>query len=193
MGPLFIPIIEWAVLRNKVGISTWVGVVVSFIGLIFVLQPDEGIFSFLSLIGLLSGLSQGASQVVFGINSKAERGDLGVLYLFLLVSIISLIPYLFIHSTWVPGQEWSHWIILLLLFIGISSTCNQMARAVAYQHGTPSRLSSFLYFSIVLAAFLDWAIYDKIPNELSIIGACLVILGGLLKIYLRAQILKNKA
>src|SRR5579871_2969057 len=62
-GPVFIAIIEAGVLRKKVGVSTWIAGVVSLIGAFLLLQPDVGIFSYLSLIGLLSGISQGASQV----------------------------------------------------------------------------------------------------------------------------------
>lgn len=191
-GPLFIPVIEWGILRNKVGRSSWVGIGVSFLGVLCVLQPDKGIFSLMSLIGLLAGLSQGASQVIFGITSKKERADLGVLYLFFACALFSLIPYLFVHSTFLEGNESIGSGIWILLFLGVASIGNQLSRAAAYQHSTASRLAPFLYFSVLLAGILDWIYFGKIPNALSIIGAGLVILGGLLKIYLRFKILQRK-
>ncbi len=185
LGPLIIPLIEWGIMKHRVGLSTWIGMLVSFVGVMCILQPDAGILSLVSLIGLTAGISQGASQVVFGINSRTERGDLGVLYLFSIGTAFALIPYLCAPSIWLPGIAPSLWILLLFLLLAIASNCNQLARAIAYQHSTPSRLSSFLYSSILLAGFLDWLVYDKVPNTLSLIGAGLVILGGLLKIYLR--------
>jgi len=193
MGPLFIPMIEWIVLRNKIGKSTWAGLIVSCIGMICVLQPDKGIFTLLSLIGILAGFCQGCSQVVFGLSTKSERSDLSILYLFFLCMAFSLVPFLFSDGSWGIGKAevWSPF--LIVIGMGASSVLNQLARAVAYMHGTPSRLATFLYFAILLAAIFDWLIFGKIPNTLSAIGAILVVGGGLLKIYLRAWILKRKS
>lgn len=191
-GPMFIPLIEWIVLRMKVGKSSWISTLVSFAGVILVLQPDKGIFSPISGIGLLAGLSQGASQVVFGINSRTERSESQVLTLLFLCTSFSFFPYLFSGSTWLEGEPLAHrWVDLVILLLAIASLANLMARAAAYQHATPSKLAPFLYFSVLVAGVLDWAIFGQIPNALSIVGASLVILGGILKIYLRAKFLKK--
>lgn len=191
-GPLLIPLIEWGVMRNKVGRSTWIGVIVSFVGVLCVLQPDSGIFSLMSLVGLFAGISQGASQVVFGITAKSENPDLSVLYLFFFSALLSLVPYLLLAPSWVIGKEGSGLALLLILSLGVASVCNQIFRAVAYQHGTPSRLSPFFYVSVLLGGLFDWTFFGNIPNTLSLIGAGLVILGGVLKICLRFSILRSK-
>lgn len=190
-GPLFIPIIERVFLKQRVGVSTWVSLVISFVGVLFVLQPDKDLFSQLGWMGLLAGVTQGASQVVFGMNSKVERSDLGVLYLMFFCMLISLFPFLFWGETKVSSQGFFllDWV---LVGLGIASILNQLARAEAYQHGTPSRLSSFLYASVLLAGLWDWIFFNDIPNAFSIMGAILVVLGGLSKIYLRFRILKQK-
>lgn len=192
LGPLFIPLIEWVVTRSPMGLSTWVGLIVSFAGMICVLQPNAGIFSLLGLIGALAGLFQGCSQVIFGLNAQQERADLSVLYTFLLCTAVSLIPCLFTIDA--PYEETASFLYLFLIVLGVgaASVLNQLARAAAYQHGTPSRLSTFLYFSILLGGIFDWVIFHREPNLLSLIGALLVISGGLLKIYLRTLILKRK-
>lgn len=195
-GPLFIPIIEWAILRKKVGVSSWVGVIVSFIGVICILQPEKGIFSLLSMIGLLSGISQGASQVVFGIAAKEERSDISVLYLFILNACFTFLPFLLIDKLPVGEPIWNNvWYaapVAIIIFIGLASCINQLFRAAAYNHGSPSRLAPFLYLSILLSGVFDWAIFGRVPNVLTIIGAALVLLGLFLKIYLRHRILKHK-
>ena len=192
-GPLFIPIIDCLILKKRVGRSTWIGVAVSFIGVLFILQPGSGIFSAMSLIGLLAGLSQGASQIVFGMSSTSERSELSVLYLLFLCAFLSLFPYLFLESSaWKGDVVDKIQVFYLMGGLGAASLANQLFRAEAYQHGTPSRLASFLYFSVLLGGILDFAVYGKVPNALSIVGAFLVVLGGVLKIYIRRLILKNK-
>jgi drug/metabolite transporter (DMT)-like permease len=190
LGPLFIPLIEWMVFRSPIGKSTWVGLIVSFIGMLCVLQPSAGIFSLLGLIGMLAGLCQGCSQVVFGLSAKNERTDLSVLYTFVLCLILSFIPYLFTGD--VKETASPLFLVWIVLGMGAASVLNQLARAWAYQHGTPSRLSTFLYFSILLGGLFDWLIFHHPPNALSVIGAALVIAGGVLKIYLRSLILRGR-
>jgi drug/metabolite transporter (DMT)-like permease len=183
LGPLFIPIIEWGVLRKKVGKSSWIGVAISLIGAVLILQPDKGIFTITSCIGLLAGICQGASQVVFGISSKEERADESVLILFLICAIFSSIPFMFEGVTWSAFPNWT-WGVILILCLTAASIGTQLFRAFAYQHSTPSRLASFFYLSVILSGFWDWAIFHHVPNLLSIAGALLVILGGVLKIWL---------
>lgn len=190
-GPLFIPLIEKAFLQHKIGKSTWVGLIVSFFGVLCILQPNTGIFSLLSMIGLLAGICQGISQVLFGLNARNERGEIGVFLLFGCVMLLSLIPYAFIGHFTLEHDRSTLWVISFILLLGVASVANQMPRAVAYQHGTPSRLAPFFYVSVVIAALLDWIVLGNVPSTLSVIGAFLVVSGGILKIYLRYRILKK--
>lgn len=184
-GPLFIPLIEWGILRKKVARSTWIGVIICFFGVLCILQPDRGVFSLVSMLGLFAGMSQGASQVVFGISARDARSTIGVLHLFFFCALFSLIPYLFFRETWVSERQ--NFDLVWIFCLGLASIGNQMARAAAYRNGTPSKLAAFLYFSVLLSGILDWAVFHKGPNLLSIIGASLVILGGTLKVYLHQK------
>ncbi len=190
-GPLFIPIIEWGLLRNKVGKSTWISIAVAFIGVIFVLQPQAGIFSHVSIVGLLAGICQAASQVLFGLNARREKVNLSVLYLFFFCTVFSSIPYACLHKTWIAGGHLSWISFSMIIGLAIASIGNQLTRAIAYQYGTPSRLSPFLYFSVLLAGILDWVIFKITPNALSLIGASLVVLGGILKVFLRKKMIRK--
>ena len=76
--------------------------------------------------------------------------------------------------------------------MGLATLFNQLFRGLAYRCGGPSTLATFLYFSVFVSAVLDWLIFHKTPTPLTIIGSCLIILGGLVKIFLRAHILKKR-
>ncbi len=191
-GPVFIAIIDWGILRKKVGVSTWIGTLVSFVGALLILQPDEGIFSLLSLIGLFAGISQGASQVVFGMQSeRAEKPHVSILHLFFLCAFLSLLPFLFFRFETGNSMNFSSWDLGIIFVLGTASIVNQLFRAEAYAHGTPSRLSPYLYFAVLLAGVWDWAVFGLVPNWISIIGAALVVTGGLLKILLRTGFYLN--
>ena len=190
-GPLFISLIEWGVFRQPVGKSTWIALAVSFIGVVLVLQPDQGIFSWMSGIGLMAGIGQGASQAIFGHTSREKTPAVGVVHLMWLCVAASFIPYLFFNwgqpSPFRPERDG-----LLLLGLGLVSLINQWTRASAYQHASPARLAVFLYFSVIVAALLDLYFYHVLPGVLSCIGAGLVVLGGVLKVVLRSYFLRRK-
>lgn len=192
-GPVFISLIEWGILRKKVGVSSWAAAFISFIGALCILQPDAGIFSLVSLIGLLSGASQGASQVVFGFQSeKAQKPHIGVFHLFILCAFFSGVPFLVSTGKALPFQSFSSWDFFLIAGLGAASIGNQIFRAEAYAHGSPSKLSPYLYLAVLLAGVWDWAFFGLIPNWLTILGAILIVLGGLAKIYLRNWVLKRR-
>lgn len=192
LGPLFIPIIEWSVLKKRIAKSIWIGVLISLVGAVMILQPDKEILTFTSFVGLLSGISQGASQVVFGINSRKENVDLGILNLFALCAFFSTIPFLAEKGTiWLAEPEW-FWGAILVSLLAIASIANQSFRAIAYKHASPSKLAAFFYFSVILSGFWDWIIFDNPPNLLAICGALLVILGGTLKIWIHYAYRKKK-
>lgn len=188
-GPLFIPLIERVFLGRKIGKSTWISLLVSFIGVLLILQPDGAVVGLSGIIGLSAGLFQGGSQVIFGVYAKGEDADMSVLILFAMASVISFFPVLFGAPFFLTGLKAGHF-LFLSLGLGLASIINMLARAKAYSFSTPSRLASFLYFSVVLAGMYDWLFFDAAPNLLSSIGAFLVILGGILKIYLRRKVLK---
>lgn len=188
-GPLFIPFIERIFLGSKIGKSTWISVGVSFIGVMLILQPNSGIFSLISLIGLSAGIFQAGSQMIFGINARGENIELSVLVLFGLCALISFVPYLFLPNVPHAPSIGSNDVLFLIGGLAIGSIFNQLSRAEAYKYSTPSRLASFLYFAVVLAGLYDWIIFKSPPNWLSCLGSALVILGGILKIVLRHKIL----
>jgi drug/metabolite transporter (DMT)-like permease len=75
---------------------------------------------------------------------------------------------------------------LLIAALGGASILSQLTRAAAYKRGTPTGLSPFLYFSILLGGLFDWLVFDRPPNGLSLLGALLIIFGGVLKLYMRS-------
>lgn len=197
-SPLFVPLLEWIFLGHPPGKSTMIGALLAFFGVILVLQPDSSLFSSLSAIGLLAALGQAGSQVLFGLKGKKENVLSNLFYLFLFTSLFSGIfllgrLYFGIDKESAQQIENLNWIIYLnLLFMAVGTLFNQYFRGLAYRCARPSTLATFLYFSVLVSFLFDWLIFKNFPTMLSIVGGCLIILGGILKIFLRARILKKK-
>ncbi|MBY0529563.1 MAG: DMT family transporter [Rhabdochlamydiaceae bacterium] len=186
-APLFIPLFDWLILRHKIHRTTFISMLLSFIGILLILPPDKGLFAWISLIGLVAAFAQGASQFLFGLQSNKEKTDANVFYYYFLSSIFSLFVFL------VSGFFGPHLIAevgslktlgtsfyLYLLALSLVSIFNQSFRGMAYKHGRPSTLAPFLYFSVPLSGLLDWIVYEHLPSLMTLLGSGFVIFGGLI-------------
>lgn len=184
-APLFLPILEWLFFKYRFNAKVWISIIVSFIGVLCILQPNQNIFAQLSIAGILAPLGQAGSQVFFGHQARNENRKTFLFYLYGLTALVSGVIYLFsgefLGDHTLKNYPLTAWINVLIL--GIVSIFNQHFRRIAYLHGKPSALSPFLYCSLIFSAILDWAIYGYLPNALSIVGAVLVIAGGVIQIY----------
>lgn len=195
-GPLFIPILERCFLQRKIGKSTWISLAVSACGVLLVLQPASGIFNSFVLLGLFAGLMQGVSQVLYSMHSQEEPQATSLLYLFLISTVISFVVYCvggigFSLSSPVQldGKD-----LALLLLMGLCTIGNQFFRGCAYRHSHKAgNLAPFLYITVILSGIFDWAVFKKIPNQWMVLGAALIIIGGVLKVVLRRFFIQKKS
>lgn len=197
-SPLFIPLIAWIFQGHRPGKSTIVGVSVAFIGVILVLHPDSSLFSYVSAIGLIAAVAQAGSQVLYGLKSKKENLLVSLFYLFFFTTVVSGIIDFRTHlkGEWVIKQPitppTAGFLALSIILMAVGTLCNQYFRGLAYRYGSPTTLTTFLYFSVFVSALLDWLIFKNAPVFQTVIGGCLIILGGALKVFLRARIRKKK-
>lgn len=197
-GPLFIPIMERLFFGDRIGKSTWISLIVSAVGVICLLQPGDSLFTTLSFIGLLAGVGQAGSQVFYSKNAKKEKNDVNLFYLFFLGSLFSLLPVLLLDVVITPDFSaiMGHFFfgdprdIAYLVALSLAALANQGFRGMAYQQTSKSSvLAPFFYTGVLFSGLFDLIVFDDVPNLLSIFGAFLIILGGILKIVLRKKFL----
>jgi drug/metabolite transporter (DMT)-like permease len=194
-GPLIIPILERLFLKHPIGKSTWIGLLVSALGVGLMLQPSKDFLNIYIFVGLFAALMQASSQVLYGVNSEKDEVTSSLFYLFFISSLFSFfilcIDVFLVHPSKLFYTE-TNINLWALLGVGLATIGNQFFRGYSYKKGRPSRLATFFYLSVIVSGFLDWAIFHQLPNTLSFIGAFFVVLGGLIKIYLRYLILKKR-
>ena len=187
-APLFIPIFERVFFKHPFEKRTLLSILISFIGVLCVLQPHRSIFAELSVVGLLVPLGQAGSQVLYSHQAKSENQKFNLFHLYFLGTVASGIVFLFVklffgaEASLAPLKGYTSWMWINLLFLAVTSILNQIFRGISYQHGKASAMAPFLYGSIIFSAIIDWAIFHHIPSWLSLVGAILVIAGGLIQL-----------
>jgi drug/metabolite transporter (DMT)-like permease len=184
--PFFLPILERIFLKKPFNRREIISIITCFAGALCILQPERGILQSLGVVAFLVPLGQAGSQVLFSHQARNENQKSNLFYLYFLSTLVTGIIYMF-SSEFLEGKNfWENYTLLAwvnIFCLGIVSLFNQTFRSMAYQHGKASALAPFLYFSLIFSALLDWVIFEHIPKGLSVAGAILVIVGGLIQMH----------
>ncbi len=136
-GPLFIPILERIFYKHEIEKSTWVSLFLCLAGVIFILQPDRDILSVISLIGLIAGLGQAGSQVLYGKNAHKEKNDVNLFYLFFLAPFSAC--FLYYYGLFFPKQSlgirFCRWDYIPVLWISLCWACPWLPLLIKYVEG----------------------------------------------------------
>lgn len=170
--PLFIPLVVYLWFRKKWTKNTWIGLLVGFLGIILILNPDRGLFHIASLIGLGAGLFGAIAFTIIRRLTKTEPPERIIFYYMALSIPIAAFPM--VGSWQMPTlYEWG-----LLLLIGGIALIYQMFLSRAYRHAKAVKVGSLLYSSVAFAYLFDFALGNKTLPYTALIGMVLIVVGS---------------
>ena len=175
-APLWMPLIAWAVTRQRVSRATWLGAGIGFVGILFVLQPQGHAFN----IGELSALAGAVLLAVAMMSVRwlgATEPITRILFYYFLISTVLIIPIAVLDWQPFPAQAWA-WLIGL----GVAHLLSQILIVVAYRYASAEKVGPFIYSVIVFTALIDWIVWDQRPTLFGYLGMALVIGGGLVAV-----------
>jgi drug/metabolite transporter (DMT)-like permease len=173
-APLFIPLVVWVWLKERVDRKLWLSLAVGFVGIILIIQPGAEVISPGTPLALLAGMCSAIALVSV---SQLHRTDppLRVLFYYFLLSSFLTAPLLLIGWSAPPLQAWAY-----LVGVGVAMAITQFLLILAYEQASPAALSPFNYSVIVFSGVLGWLVWHEVPNLLAVLGAVLVAAGGIL-------------
>lgn len=181
-APLWMPLIAWAVTRQRVAAATWLGAGVGFAGVILVLQPQGHGFT----TGEMSALA-GALLLAVAMMSVRWLGStepvIRILFYYFLLSTIMSVPVAIVDWQPIAGRVWP-WLVAL----GVAQVLSQILIVVAYRYAPAEKLGAFIYSVIVFTAIIDWIVWHHRPTLFTYLGMALVIGGGLIAVRARSTV-----
>jgi drug/metabolite transporter (DMT)-like permease len=171
--PFFVPIVAYFLFKSKTHFTLWIGIGIGFMGITFILHPDQEMLHFSSSLALLSGILGAIGISLVRALSKVGSLKQILFYNFFLATIIAGIISIF-SWTAITGEDF-----LILLGVGICGALYQLFSTLTYKKIPVRVSSSFMFLCILFGALLDWIVLGLIPLRESLIGMGLVILGGL--------------
>ncbi len=172
-SPLFIPVVAFFWLGERMPVTVRWALGVGFVGVVMVLQPGEEIDPV--MLVALAGSALAALAMTTVRRLSATEPALRVVFYFAMVALgVSAIPLVWAWQT--PTTE--QW--LLLVLVGVLATLGQLFMTRGYGTAPASQVGVYTYSAVLFGAAYGWLIWDETWGMASIAGAILVVLAGAL-------------
>lgn len=188
-SPIFVAIFAYLFLNEKLSRWAILAVVLGFVGIVLIAQPEGGSFDKYDLLGIFSGI--GAALAYTSIRELRQYydtraivmsfmgvGTLAPLLLMLVTPYINApqeLDFMFAPFVMPEGIIWFY-----VFMMGISATFSQVLMTKAYELTKAGIVGTISYTNIVFALIIGIALGDPIPDIWTFIGIILVIASGLL-------------
>ncbi len=173
----FVTLLAAIVLKEKIGIRRISALVVGFLGVVLIMNPEGGIPLLYTSVALLGAASAAGAMIVIKQLSKYDEPKKLVLYQATFVGLIALIPALITWETPTLKQA------ALLVGIGATSYVGQIANVTGYKYGDAAVIAPMDYFRLLGAVAFGYWFFDEIPRGVTWAGAALIIGASLYTIY----------
>lgn len=173
--PIFIPILAYFLLKNKISLQTAGTMIIGFIGVILVLDPGRGFLRPGDLVALSAGFISAVVTVIIG--KLEDRGESVSTIMLYYLAITMLIMGLWSIDGWKMPQG----ILWIQLFsAGIFYAGFQVLLITSLKYATPVIIAPFIYLTVVFSGLIDWLFWKQVPSVMTVLGCIVVILGAVL-------------
>lgn len=185
-SPLFMPLIAHIFDKQPIKRSQSISLVITFVGIALILKPTTGVFQWVALVGLASGICHAFAQWTYHKMTHHSSPLLITTHMYTYGSLFAAIPLiifmLYAKSFGVhPGTTLNTnglSITLFFLLLAIAAIGAQLLRGAAFKKVNKAHtLTPFLYTAVVFTGLYDALFFNAMPHTLSIIGAVLVFIG----------------
>ena len=174
LNPVFAMLLAIFVLKERFKINRWIATFISLLGMLVLLRPtldfESNIFAYLCLAG---AFIMGVEILLIKLLSEREP-FLQILFINnLIATLIGVVPMIFFFK--VPNL----FQLIELISIAAAMVLGQFFFLNAMKGTETTFIAPFFYSTLVFVMILDLIFFGVIPDIISLIGASLIIVGGL--------------
>jgi len=173
VSPLIVAMLAPFFLGERFDVFIGIGVLVGFVGVVVVLQPDTEQFRPSLIYALVAGFCYALYIIT---TRKLSLSGPPLLTLFYTAIVGTLVLGPMAVSDWVSPDLAG---ILMAAAMGLVAATSHFMIIKAFECATASELSPFGYFEIVVAMVLSFFVFKFIPAYEAVIGLIIIISSGL--------------
>ncbi len=183
---LLIPVLSIFFLREKIGKHRWSAIMVGFVGVLVIANPNLG---GLPMPGVACALIGAFFCAVVGVFLRwigRTEDPMAVTFYFALSGIIITgVAMPFFYTPLQPGEIW------LLLGMGVTGILGQYMLSASYRLAPASVVAPFNYFSLIWASMIDMLIWQHVPGWPVFLGGTVIIGANLFIIWRESFLRRN--
>ena len=172
LNPVFAMMLAIPLLGERVGPVRWVAAAVALIGALILARPTPESFQPAALLAFAAAMAMGLEITLIKLLSGRERPLQILLINNSIGLVIATIAVLFVWVSPTP-EQW-----LALVAIGLLMALAQSCFIQAMRRAEASFIAPFSYAALIYASFYDYAIFDVVPDNISLLGAGIIIAGA---------------
>ncbi|RSE33744.1 DMT family transporter [Acinetobacter junii] len=173
-SPIFIPLIAWLFLKERITKAMLMAAALGFLGVFCVAKPDQGLWNWVSAIGLASSLLASMAFVTVRALTKTEPPERIVFYFCLIGSVLSAIPMFWVWRPYALKE------LFFLIAAGILANVSQIFMSHAYRLAPAGQIAPVNYMAIIFAGVWGFFLWQETPDFYSLFGFGLILLAIIL-------------
>ncbi len=190
--PFLITIFASIFLKEEIGTRRWSAVIIGFIGVYIILNPDFSNFDYLSLTPILCAFCYSLSMIIIKKTSDKDSVYTQTFTFYLGAIIISSVFYFIMgdgqyNTSDHPAAQYifGEWFvnikstILLMVITGVTATIAFILLFTAYSIASPSVVSPFEYSILLWSSLIGWVFFEEIPTIRTVIGIFIIVTSGI--------------
>ncbi len=196
VAPLMITALSVFIIREEVGLSSWIAVLVGLMGVLIILRPGFEEFNPGYILPLVAALAYALVQIITGKMGENEKASSMAFYIQLIFIVVCslfglffgdghladpsqpIINYLFRPWTipsWVDG--------MIMIGVGLLSGVGAYFISQAYRISKGSVVAPFEYVALPLAIFWSITLFGDWPDMASWMGIVLIAGAGIFNVF----------
>jgi drug/metabolite transporter (DMT)-like permease len=183
-APLIVTLLSVLLLKEKVGLSRWIAVLVGFGGMLIVMRPGSTLFHWAAFLVLGSAATYAMYQIVMRRIAGADTPETTAVYSVVLSTLLMSVVVPFF---WKTPETLAH--VLMFCGMGVIGGIGHYCIAHAMALAPASRVSPFNYVQILGAIIFDYLVFATFPDLWTWVGAAVIAGSG---IYLLLQEAKGQ-
>jgi len=190
--PFLITIFAKFFLKEQIGPRRWLAVIVGFLGVYIILNPDFSNFNYMSLTPILCAFCYSLSMIIIKLTSEKDSVYTQTFTFYFGAIFFSVIIYFiagdgqyntidnavsqYILREWFTNLETS---LILMIVTGFTASFAFLFIFTAYRIASPAVVSPYEYSILVWSSLSGWYFFNEIPDLKTIIGILLIVCGGI--------------
>lgn len=171
-APIFVVVLSFLILRERVTAARWIAAIVGFAGVILAVDPSGSVSMLPAVLALTGAFTWAWTTILVRIISRTELTTTTMTASNLLFAAACAIALPWVWHT--PSPE--HFAVMALL--GIMGGAGQFLVFEGFRHAPASAIAPFEYSGLIWAFVWGYAIFAEVPRAIVFAGAALILASG---------------